>query len=119
MIDLKPQIVQALRNHATLVDLLGGEKIGAQVAPVDAALPYLTFFELTNFDSNYAENQAMTSEIHIQVDVWSCANTGPISFEANRVMEELEFVRTGAIDRYEHDTKTYHKVLRYKTIVRR
>ncbi|NOJ72483.1 tail completion protein gp17 [Paenibacillus alvei] len=122
MINLKPKVLQALRNNAALVSILGGAKVWPEVVPENPkkpiTVPYLTFFELTNFDGNYAEDQATTSEIHYQVDVWSGSDTGPATIEVNRTMEQLGFVRTGAIDRYEKETKTYHKVLRYKTIIR-
>ncbi|EJW14156.1 DUF3168 domain-containing protein [Paenibacillus alvei] len=119
MIDLKPKIIESLLGNDYLINLLGGEFIWPEVAPDDPPDAYLTFFELSNLDRNYADDEAMTSEIHIQVDVWSRGNTGPISIEANRVMEQLGFVRTGANDRYEKETGTYRKILRFKTIVRR
>ncbi|OJF17781.1 MAG: hypothetical protein A6D91_09920 [Bacillaceae bacterium G1] len=114
MIDLKPEIRQALLNNAALVSLLGGQKIWPEVAPDGTPEPYVTFFELVNVDELYADDQAHGSEIHFQVDVWSKGNTGPIAVEVNKTMETLGFYRTGAVDLYEDDTKTYHKALRYK-----
>lgn len=119
MINLKPTVLQALRKNAALVSLLGGKKVWPEVTPDKTTVPYVTFFELTNFDSNYADDQAMTSEIHYQVDVWDKYDTGPGTVEVNKTMEELGFVRTSAIDRYDSTDKLYHKILRYKTIVRR
>ncbi|NGP59886.1 DUF3168 domain-containing protein [Paenibacillus thiaminolyticus] len=123
MIDLKPEVLQALRNNAALVTILGGKKIWPEIVPDDpekpVTAPYVTFVELTNFDKDYADDRAMTSEIHYQIDVWSPSDTGPSTIEVNKVMEELGFVRTGAIDRYDTVSRLYHKVLRYKTIVRR
>lgn len=123
MINLKPKILQALRNNRALVSILGGAKIWPEIVPEDPekpiTAPYVTFIELTNFDKDYADDQAMTSEIHYQIDVWSPLDTGPSTIEANKTMEELGFVRTSAIDRYDTVSKLYHKVLRFKTIVRR
>lgn len=120
MIDLKPTIQQALRSNAVLDSLLGKDKKGnvkvyPEVAP-DITCPYVTFFEIVNFDNNYADNTALSSEIHFQVDVWTQGDTGPIALEVNRTMEELGFTRSGSKDLYEKDTKKYHKILRYKTI---
>ena len=114
MLNLKPQILQALRGNATLVSLLGGPKIWPEVAPDDRTYPYVTFFELVNVDDQYADDKAYASEIHYQVDVWSKGNTTAIAQEVNKTMEALGFYRTGAVDLYEDDTKTYHKALRYK-----
>ncbi|MNW39621.1 hypothetical protein D3C74_167130 [compost metagenome] len=120
MIDLKPTIKQALRDNAVLASLLGRDKDGSvKVYPErspDIALPKVTFFELTNFDNEYANNTALSSEIHFQVDVWSAGNTAPIALAVNKAMEGLGFVRSGASDRDETDTLTFHKILRYKTI---
>lgn len=120
MIDLKPTIMQALRTNAVLISLLGTDAKGTvKVYPETAAgieTPYVTFFELTNFDNKYASNVALSSEIHFQMDIWTKGNTGPLAIAVNQTMEELGFARSSATDQYESDTKTFHKILRYKTI---
>ncbi|OAB31753.1 hypothetical protein PMSD_18380 [Paenibacillus macquariensis subsp. defensor] len=126
LIDLKPAITQALRNNSALVLLLGDKKVWPQVAPtefinskgikVPVTTPYVTFSEITNFDNRYASNTAFSSEIHFQIDIWTQSDTGPSAIEVNRTMEELGFTRSGSTDLFETETKTYHKVLRYKTI---
>lgn len=123
MIDLKPKIVKALRSNVTLSDLLGVDergivKVYAETVPElsdPVSEPYVTFFELTNFDTNFADNKPQRSEMHFQFDVWSFANPAPIVKEVNKTLQELDFYRTGAVDMYEKDISTYHKVLRYKT----
>ncbi len=119
-VDLKPDILQALRSNTVLISLLGRDekgkvKVYPEVAP-DSEGQYVTFFELTNFNNQYGSNRSLSSEIHFQIDIWSPGNTSAIAIAANESMEELDFVRTSAIDRYERDTKTYHKILRYKKI---
>src|SRR5690606_7098050 len=114
MIDLKPEILQALRGNSALVTLLGGAKVWPETVPEGTPDPYVTFFELANVDDQYADDKAYASEIHFQVDVWSKGNTTAIAQEVNKTMETLGFYRTGAVDLYEDDTKTYHKALRYK-----
>lgn len=115
MIDLKPEIRQALLNNAALISLLAGKKVWPQVSPEDATEPYITFFELTNFGSLYSDDSESVSEIHFQIDIWSKTNTSPIAMEVDRTLKELSFQRTSSADLYEDDTKTYHKALRYKT----
>ncbi|MBD7967765.1 tail completion protein gp17 [Paenibacillus gallinarum] len=120
MIDLKQEILTALRSDPGLASVLGKDtsgkvKVYPETSPEAVADPYITFFELTNFDKSFADNIALKSEIHFQVDVWSKSNTSPIALHANRVMESLGFYRSGAADQFENATRTYHKVLRYKT----
>lgn len=120
MIDLKPEIKQALRSNPDLGSRLGKDKDGnVRVYPEcspDNALPYVTFFELVNYDNKYVDNMPISSDIHFQVDIWTNGNTGPIAAAVNTTMESMDFVRSGSIDQFEPDTQTYHKVLRYKKI---
>ncbi|MBO8164700.1 MAG: DUF3168 domain-containing protein [Brevibacillus sp.] len=115
MIDLKLEILQALRGNVALVSLLGGPKVWPEVAPDDTAEPYITFFELTNFDDLYLDDSASASEIHFQIDIWAKGNTSPFAVEVDKTMKSIGFARTSATDLYENDTKTYHKALRYRT----
>lgn len=120
MIDLKPTITQALRSNAALISLLGRDKDGnvrvyPQVSPY-TEMPYVTFFEITNFDNRYASDRPISSEIHFQVDIWSKGNTGPVAIAVNDSMEGLGFYRRSARDLYERETETFHKVLRYSLI---
>lgn len=116
MIDLKPAITAALRGNAALVAMLGGQKVWPETAPDGTDEPYITFFEITNFEATHADDEELQSEIHIQVDVWSKGNTGPPAVEVVRAMKSLGFRRTTATDQYEKETKTYHKILRFKKI---
>ena len=114
MINPKPEILQALETNQALVSLLGGEKILWLVAG-DAELPYITYFELTNFDSEFSDDEATASSIEIQVDIWTKGNPQKIAEESDRTMTDLGYYRYGASDLYEDDTKIFHKVLRYET----
>lgn len=123
MIDVKPTITPALRNSEAIASLIGRDqegivKVYPQTTPDEYSVdfPYITYFEITNFEANHADDDELQSEIHIQVDVWSKGNTEPISTEVNRIMKSLGFMRTGTKDEYERDTKVYHKILRFKLI---
>jgi len=114
MINPKPEILQALESNQALVSLLGGKKIYWLVAGM-AEYPYITYSELANHDTDYADDKATASEIHIQVDIWSKGNPTKIAAEVDKTMRRLGYTRYGAIDLYESDTKVYHKALRYET----
>lgn len=94
MINLKPMIVQALESNPTLISLLGGFKIynitkpnqdenGNPINP-----PYITFFEITNFDSDYADDEPFASEIHFQIDIWSMGSTSKLAQEVDGTMKK-------------------------------
>lgn len=113
MINIKPDIKQALESNSALVSLLDGTHIYQIVAPSDAPLPRVTFFEMINFDSEFADDKPIASEIHIQIDVWSNGNTSAIAEEVDNSLKSIGMTRYYAIDLYEYDTRIYHKSMRY------
>lgn len=117
MINIKEKIVQALESNQALVSLLGGKRIYPMIAPRPDEFPRITFFELNNIEDRYADDEAISSEIQVQIDVWTKIPSSDISQEVARTMKELGFQRYSAQDLYEGDTKIFHKAMRYKTTV--
>jgi hypothetical protein len=117
MIDLKPQVDQALKNDTDLVNLLGGKRVYQIKAPNANEYPRITFSEVNNIDSDYADDSAVSAEIRLQIDVWSKSNYSAIVARVNAIMESLGFTRYYSIDLYESDTDVFHKALRYLKIV--
>lgn len=124
MIDLKPSITKALRGSQTIAKLVGKDSAGLvkvypETVPVydkgPVTVPYITFFELTNFEAVHADDAEIESEAHFHIDIWTKGNTGPIAIEVDKVMKELGFRRTSAGDRYDSGTATYRKIMKYKT----
>lgn len=118
MINLKPTIVAALKANATLTTALGGQKIYFKVAPQGVVAPYITYFEMTNFDDTFADNAPLSSEIHIQVDIFTPegVSTSAIADQVDITMKSLGFGRTSAADLWENDTRLHHKAMRFATI---
>jgi len=115
MINVKPEVLTALEGNSDLNTLLGGPYIYQLKAP-EGLDKYITLFELTNFDSAWADDTALLAEVHLQVDVWvKEASTSAIAAEVDKTMKVLGFKRTGSADLYEEDTKIFHKALRYVT----
>jgi hypothetical protein len=117
MINLKPQVYQTLSNDSQLTQLLGGKRVYQLKAPNANEYPRITFFELNNINSDYANDSAVTAEIRLQIDVWSRTNYDPIADRVNTIMESMGFSRYYSIDLYESDTDVFHKSLRYLKIV--
>ncbi|MFT9848516.1 DUF3168 domain-containing protein [Aneurinibacillus sp. REN35] len=115
MINIKPKIVQALESNQALVSLLGGKRVYQLTAPNPNEFPRITFFEMNNIDDRFADDQAFSSEIRVQIDVWSKKSTSDIASEVDKTMKAIDFKRTASADLYEDDTQVFHKGMRYKT----
>ena len=113
MITMKSAIRTALINDTALVKLLGGQYVWAIKAPDANQYPRITYFEMTNFDKNYADDRAYSSRMVYQVDIWSKSNPDPIAVEVDRVLKSNGFARVGGADLYEDDTQVFHRALRY------
>lgn len=116
MINIKPKIVQALESNQALVSLLGGKRVYQLVAPNPDEFPRITFFEMDNIDDRFADDEAISSEIRIQIDIWSKKSIPKIADEVDKTMKSLGFRRTASADLYEAEERIYHKGMRYKTI---
>lgn len=112
--DVKVEIRSALIANQKLVSLLGGQRVYQLAAPNAEEYPRITFFEIENSDSQFADNEVYATEVFVQIDVWSKGSTSEISGEVDRAMRQLEYSRYGGADLYEPDTKVFHKALRYR-----
>lgn len=122
MIDLIPIVLQALESNPALVSLIGHDRDGSAriyqlVAPYADDFPRITFFEMSNFDSDFADDEAIESRISFQIDIWSKESPVPIAKEVDRAMKDLGFRRTSTADLYEDDVNVYHKGMRYTIAV--
>ncbi|AFH62264.1 tail completion protein gp17 [Paenibacillus caseinilyticus] len=115
MINVKPEVLEALREDEELLLLLGGPRVYQMVAPEPGKFPRITFFEISNVDDGYADDSVISSQIVIQVDVWNKTNTSAIADRVDAVMKNIGFSRSGSADLYENDTGIFHKAMRYTT----
>jgi hypothetical protein len=113
----------ALLENAELLSHLGKDKYGNvpiyQLAAGDPAkFPRITFFEVDNNDSEFADDKPIGSTVVVQIDVWNQGgSTSAISGEVDKTMKMLGFFRSSGPDFYEDDTKVFHKALRYRTVM--
>ncbi|WP_027365915.1 dehydroquinate synthase/iron-containing alcohol dehydrogenase family protein [Desulfotruncus alcoholivorax] len=78
-----------MEENTDLLALLDGPHIYQSKAP-EGLNKYITLFELTNFDSAWADGTAFIAEVHLQVDVWvKEASTSPIAAEVDKTMKFL------------------------------
>ena len=116
MINPKPEILAALEANNALIGLLGDKRIYFMKAPKADEFPRVTFFEIDNIGSLYADDLEQGSTIYIQIDIWSKGSTSAIAGEVDKTMKTLGYARTSAADLFEQDTLTFHKAMRYKTL---
>lgn len=116
--DLKAQLRSALIANADLVSLVGEDRDGnpkiQMVASYADDYPRVSYFEVTNFDSDFSDDNSFASEVVMQIDVWHKESTSAISGEVDKTMKQLGYTRSSAQDLYEDDTGVHHKALRYR-----
>lgn len=115
MINVRPLIVGALEGNQELIDLLGGPWIYHLKAPDAATFPRITYFELNNYDSDYADDAGIASRVHMQVSIWTqkAAELPLIGAEVDRSLVDIGFTRSTAFEMYEDDIEVFHLALRY------
>lgn len=118
MINIKSEIVKALESNQELISLLGGKRIYQLKAPNSEEFPRVTYFELNNFDNDYADDTAISSDISYQFSIWTknAAQLAPIGMQIDLTMKSLNFKRTSSIDMYEDDVGVFHRAMRFYTI---
>lgn len=115
MLNVKPQVVEALENNTALVNLLGGKKVFSMTTSEDTEPPYITYQEINNIDDDYYDNEAYSSEIYLVFNIWSYGSTTKIAQELDKTMKGLGFKRTGAHDNYDKEVEIHQKIMKYKT----
>lgn len=115
--DIKKNVLAALLGNSSLISLLGGNRIYQLSTPHAEEYPRITFFEVTNFDRYFSDDQPYASEIIMQIDVWAKGSTSAISGQVDLTMKEQGWSRTMAVDQYEKEVQVYHKALRYRAVL--
>ncbi|WP_416729200.1 tail completion protein gp17 [Fictibacillus sp. JL2B1089] len=120
MINSKTLITTALEGNKDLIALIGKDveenpRIYHLKAPRADDYPRITFFEINNVDSNYADDDVTASEVDIQISIWVMDPSllTQISNQVNKTMRAHNFKRYFVTELYEKDTGVYHKPMRY------
>jgi hypothetical protein len=82
--------------------------------PTFTTLPVISYFEVNNIGSLFADDVEIGSSLTYQVDIWGNSSLTSYANSVNTAMTGLNFVRTLSQDLYEQDTKIYHKVMRFR-----
>jgi len=112
MINLKPQILKKLEE---ISDVVVSYFYPQNWSNLDKR-PAISYYEMDNSTSSKADDKEYSSNIAIQVDIWTkvSSKSSKLAIEVNNKMEELDFERTLAVDLFEDETKIYHKTMRFE-----
>jgi hypothetical protein len=119
MIDMEVPVITALENDVD-VSTLVGSKVFRWTVPGESAndYPYIRVAELNNTDNDYADNKPRSSDIPIQVDLWTKDDPSTLQDAIDKVMKSLKFERTGVTPFFEENTGAMRKAMRYNTKVK-
>jgi hypothetical protein len=105
-------VLAALKNDSSVNNLVSGRV--SWIRPAGAKeYPYITFFEVTNSESQSADDEEYSNDIEIQVDIWTKASTIPITKAVQKVMRGLGFTHQAQADDYSEATQIFHKPIRF------
>ena len=110
MLSIKTAVLTALQTNASLSTLNGFYFFHP---PEFTNLPVLSYFEVDNIGSLYADDKEIGSEFVYQVDLWHSASLTAYALAVDTVMTGLDFVRVSAQDLFEADSRIFHKAMRY------
>jgi hypothetical protein len=119
MLSIKSAVVTALQTSTALATLLGaGTRIFYKKPDVKSTniFPRITYFEIDNTGSLYADNQEIASAILYQIDLWSTrtASLTETAIEVDSIMTGLDFRRLAAPDLDDPDPNINHKAMRFR-----
>jgi len=115
MQSIKSAVATALQTSTALSTLAGFYFAYPNNFSSINTFPCLSYFEVDNAGSLYADNQEIGSEIVFQIDLWGKTSLSAYAKAVDSAMTTLEFTRVSASDLYEKTSNVYHKAMRYKT----
>ena len=118
MISKIDDVINALRADAALTDLLKGQYVywlKPSTKPSPAA--YITINEISNNESESADDAEYSDDIEIQADIWTKGSTIPIAKQTQKVMRAMGFTHQAMPDDLDQKTGIYHKPIRFFTKV--
>jgi hypothetical protein len=121
MIGVKKIVYDLMRNNAALVTALGNASKIVYMYPQNFnSLPLVTYQEVNQQDTEWAENLPTASESTIQIDVWTGENvstTAIVTAVDNIFIGEL-WTRTFSADVPDPDVRIQHRVIRYVKVIK-
>jgi hypothetical protein len=114
MINKIDEVTAALRADNVLTGLLGGQHV-YWLKPSRDPPPakYITLREISNSESESADDTEYSNDIEIQADIWTKGSTIPIAKQMQKTMRGLGYTHQAMPDDYDRDIDVYHKPIRF------
>jgi predicted RNase H-related nuclease YkuK (DUF458 family) len=112
MISKIDEVINALRADTVLTGLLKGQYVYWQ-KPSASPASYITVFEISNGESDSADDEEYADDIEIQVDIWTKGSTIPIALQVQKTMRAMGYTHQAMPDDYDKSTGIYHKPIRF------
>lgn len=77
---------------------------------------YITYQQYNENGEAFAENKEIATSYYFQLDIWTEGDFTDLYNQVLSLMTAAGFYRTFATELYESDTKTKHKVIRFKYV---
>lgn len=117
MINLKYDVISALKNDPTLNNLLGGPRVYFREPPDNSTFPQITYYEADNREFPFGDELETVTEIVMVIDVWNTGSTSAIAQAVDNVMSGLGFYREYSSDLgYDTVAKVHRKHMRYRKL---
>jgi len=112
MISKIDTVMNTLKNDQVLINLLGGQYV-YWLKPSSTPDSYITISEISNSESDSADDEEYSNDIEIQLDIWTKGTTIPIAIQAQKTMRGLGFTHQALPDDYNSTTGIIHKPIRF------
>ena len=112
MISKIDEVLTALRADTVLTALLKGQYV-YWLKPSVVSASYITLLEISNNESESADDAEYADDIEIQLDIWTKGSTIPIAIQAQKTMRKLGFTHQAMPDDYDKITGIIHKPIRF------
>lgn len=114
MISKIDEVINALRDDVILTGLLNGQYI-YWIKPSKTPEPekYITISEISNSESESADDNEYSDDIEIQADIWTKGSFIPIAKQLQKTMRSMGYTHQALPDDYEQETGIYHKPIRF------
>lgn len=78
---------------------------------------HITFYYMTDTDTEHADDQNEAEEYYIQVDIWSRDDCFLLKRKVKKLLKKAGFTYVAGNDDYEQDTQIYHKAARFYYVI--
>ena len=112
MISKIDEVINALRADTVLTGLLKGQFV-YWLKPSGSPAAYITIAEISNGESDSADDEEYAEDIEIQLDIWTKGSTIPIAKQAQKTMRKMGYTHQAMPDDYDKTTGIYHKPIRF------